>query len=378
MKEPMEVTAAEAERSAELGRRIAARIAAAGGWVPFADFMGWALYEPGLGYYATHDRPFGVEGDFVTAPEISPLFGAVLADRLAACVARTRTAVEFGAGSGALAADLLRRWAELGCLPRLYAIVEVSAGLAARQQARLEPLARELGVMLEWWEELPGEGIAATVVTNEVLDALPVHVVATMGEETVEQGVVVRGPDGGVGDGPQFDWEDRPLTAAAAAAVAEIALPRTEGERYVTEVSPAVRAWVRGVAERLRPGSCWVVADYGYPRPALYAPFRSRGTLLGYRRHRVVEEVLWGPGLVDLTAFVDFTGVVTAMEAGGLRVVEWRRQGEFLLQHGVLERLRERAEVGSRAYLQAARAVNRLIAPHEMGDLCMVVVGERC
>ncbi|HCO76705.1 MAG TPA: hypothetical protein DIT50_00640, partial [Rhodocyclaceae bacterium] len=130
-----------AARSAALAQRIAARIAAAGGWVPFADFMQWALYEPELGYYARHDQAFGPHGDFLTAPEISPLFGAVLADVLAPAVAETGLAVEFGAGSGALAEDLLTRWHALGVVPQRYAIVEVSAGLAARQAERLLPLA---------------------------------------------------------------------------------------------------------------------------------------------------------------------------------------------------------------------------------------------
>ncbi len=355
--------------SQRLAERIAERIEARGGWVPFADFMAWALYEPELGYYARHDRPFGERGDFVTAPEISPLFGAVLADVLAESAARTGLAVEFGAGSGALAEDLLERWAATGHLPRRYAIVEVSAGLAAQQRVRLTPLARQLGVALEWWSSLP-DSFAAAVVANEVLDVLPVHLVGTRGAETFERGVVVDRTQ------QRFAWADRPLTPAAAAALAEITLPRSATGEYLTEVAPAVRAWVASVGERLQPGSRLFLADYGYARQTLYAPFRSRGTLQGYFRHRVVDDLLWAPGAIDLTAFVDFTAVVATLTQVGLRVTTWMRQGEFLLAHGILERLLERAEPGSAAYVRAARAVNRLVMPHEMGELFQVVVAD--
>ncbi|WP_217126555.1 class I SAM-dependent methyltransferase [Hydrogenophilus thiooxidans] len=373
-----QLPAETAARSAALAQRIAARIAAAGGWVPFADFMQWALYEPELGYYARHDQAFGPHGDFLTAPEISPLFGAVLADVLASAVAATGLAVEFGAGSGALAEDLLTRWHALGVLPQRYAIVEVSAGLAARQAERLQPLAERLGVELVWWQRLP-ERFAAAVVANEVLDVLPVHVVGTRGAETFERGVVVAeaGTEAAASAAPRFAWADRPLTPAAASALAGIELPRSADGEYLSEVAPAVPVWVRTVAERLAPGSLWVLIDYGYERDILYAPFRSRGTLQGYYRHRVVEDVLAWPGAIDITAFVDFTAVVTALEASGLTVHEWRRQGDFLLRHGILERLTERAEPGSAAYVQAARAVQRLIMPHEMGELFQVVVAGR-
>ncbi|WP_459828408.1 class I SAM-dependent methyltransferase [Hydrogenophilus islandicus] len=360
-----------AARSQELAQRIAARIDAAGGWVPFADFMNWALYEPGLGYYARHDRPFGPLGDFITAPEISPLFGAVIADVLAESAAATGLAVEFGAGSGALAEDLLRRWQKIGAVPRDYAIVEVSAGLAARQRERLAPLAAELGVALHWWSALP-DLFAAAVVANEVLDVLPVHLVGTRGEETFERGVVVAAREP-----VAFAWADRPVTPVAAAALAEVVLPRSSDGEYLTEVAPAVAAWVATVAERLAPGSTWVLVDYGYERELLYAPFRSCGTLQGYSRHRVVEDLLAWPGAIDLTAFVDFTAVVTTLTRCGLTIAEWSRQGAFLLRHGVLERLAERAEPGSAAYVKAARAVQRLVMPHEMGELFQVVVAKR-
>jgi len=363
------LSSAQAAVSQRLAERIAERIEARGGWVPFADFMAWALYEPELGYYARHDRPFGERGDFVTAPEISPLFGAVVADRLADAVSRTGLVVEFGAGSGALAEDLLKRWAATGHLPHRYAIVEVSAGLAAEQRARLMPLASQLGVAVEWWSSLP-DSFAAAAVANEVLDVLPVHLVGTRGAETFERGVVVDYAN------QRFAWADRPLTPPAEAALAGIDLPRSSSSEYLTEVAPAVRAWVASVAERLQPGSRLFLADYGYARQTLYAPFRSRGTLQGYFRHQVVDDPLWAPGAIDLTAFVDFTAVVETLTEAGLQVVTWQRQGEFLLAHGILERLAERAEPGSAAYVRAARAVNRLIMPHEMGELFQVVVAE--
>lgn len=367
---PLELPPELAAASAELARSIAERIATNGGWVPFADFMQWALFEPGLGYYARADHPFGVEGDFLTAPEISPLFGAVLADVLAEAATTTGWAVEFGAGSGALAEDLLRRWAATGHLPRHYAIVEVSPGLAAQQRARLAPLAVELGVALHWWSTLPAP-FAAAVVANEVLDVLPVHRVGTRGAETFERGVVVTDPVR-----PRFGWADRPLTPPAAAALAEVRLPRSSKAEYVTEVAPAVRSWVTSVAERLAPGSRFLIVDYGYARDTYYAPFRASGTLQGYFRHRVIDDVLWAPGAIDITAFIDFTAVVEALTAAGLAVREWTRQGAFLLEHGILERLAERAEPGTGAYVRAARAVNRLVMPHEMGELFQVVVAD--
>ncbi len=358
----------DAERVAALTARLRERIAAAGGWLPFAEFMSAALYEPGLGYYAQHARAFGAAGDFLTAPEISPLFGTVLADALAADVARCGRVVEFGAGSGQLAEDLLRRWVASGVPVTEYAIVEVSAGLAAQQRERLQPLAQALGVRIDWWSQLPTE-LAAVVLANEVLDVLPVHVVATEGEATLELGVTWDEAQ------QRFVWREAALTPAAAQALAGIELPRSDEGRYVTEVAPAVSAWVRTIAAALTSGAVLALIDYGYPRESYYAPFRSRGTLLGYYRHRVVEDVLAAPGACDITAFVDFTRVLEALEQERVAVREFATQGQFLLRHGVLERLLERAAPGTAAYVKAARALQRLIAPHEMGELFWVVVG---
>ena len=254
--------------SAPLSRLIHAAIARAGGWLPFDRFMAMALYAPGLGYYASHGRKFGLlpqsGSDFVTAPELSPLFGRALARQLAQALqaSGTRELWEFGAGSGALAAQLLEA---LGDAIERYTIVELSGSLRERQRARLAAH----GAKLQWVDALP-DALAGVIVGNELLDAMPVQLLHFDGRAWLERGVIAQGE--------AFAWADRP-TALAPPAGGPFA-PGT-----VTEVHPQARAFIATLAERLSRGAAFFI-DYGFPEAEYYHPQRHMGTVMCHRAHR--------------------------------------------------------------------------------------------
>jgi SAM-dependent MidA family methyltransferase len=334
--------------SALLRDAIAQAIAAAGGWLPFDRYMELALYAPGLGYYARSD-PFGWwpagGSDFVTAPELTPLFGRALARQvqqaLAAC--EVDTLLEFGAGSGALAEVLLDT---LGERVRHYRVVELSGALRARQAQRLA----RFGARVQWLERLPGS-IDAVVIGNELLDAMPVKLIAFDGQQWCERGVVV-GADGA------FAWGDRHT----------VWRPPTEGAWLpgtVTEVHPQAQAFAAGIAQWLRRGAAFFI-DYGFPAHEYYHPQRVGGTLMCHRAHRADADPLADVGLKDITAHVDFTGIALAGQDAGLQVLGYTSQARFLLSCGLLE-LMQQADPRERA------AAHPLIAEHEMGELFKVI-----
>ena len=357
------------EQSLALLQLVQQRIDDNGGWLSFARYMELALYAPGLGYYSGGSRKFGPGGDFITAPELTPLFGQALATQLEQVMrASARNIIEAGAGTGLLAADVLRALESRGMLPETYAILEVSGELRARQQQTLADAVPHLMPRLRWLDRSP-ERFSGAVVANEVLDVMPVHLLAVRPGGIFERGVA-RGIEGGLA------WDERPAEAAVLAAAKALDLPVPEQGVYVTELNLAARAWIADWAERLESGAVLMI-DYGYPRAEYYLPSRSSGSLLCYYRHRAHADPLLWPGLNDITAFVDFTSVAEAAFDAGLDVLGYTSQASFLFNCGILSLLAQRGPEESADYIRAARAVQRLTTPQEMGELFKVLAVSR-
>jgi len=343
---------------------LRAAIAAGGGRVTFARYMELALYAPGLGYYSAGATKLGAAGDFVTAPEMTPLYAGALATQVAAILAATgrREILELGGGSGRLAADLLRALAARDALPSRYAMLEVSAELASRQRATL---ARDAAAHLErvvWVDALP-DAIDGAVVANEVLDAIPVPLVARRNGEYRERVVTWDDARGA------FAWDEQPADARVAA-LAAARFP--ESGDYLSEVNPAAEALVEEVGRRLR-GGAMLVVDYGFPAAEYYHPQRSQGTLMCHYRHRAHGDPFAWPGLTDITAHVDFTAMAEAGERAGLAVAGFAAQAPFLIGCGILDALAATGAPESPAYIRAAASVQKLLAPSEMGELFKVL-----
>ena len=338
--------------------RVHKAILAADGWLPFDQFMALALYEPGLGYYANQQPKFGrmpqSGSDFVTAPELSPLFGATLAQQVAEALSATGTdeVWEFGAGSGALAYQLLSELQRLGCKLKRYNIMDLSSTLKARQQAKLA----EFGAQVQWLSQWP-EAMQGVVVGNEVLDAMPVKLLHRIQGDWHERGVVVahETPDG-------LAWEDRPTALR----------PPLEpvGEHdYLTEIQAQGEAFVASLAERLlasEKGGAAFFLDYGFPESEFFHPERHMGTVMCHQAHKADANPLASVGLKDITAHVNFTGIALAGQDAGLNVLGYTSQARFLLNLGLAERM------AASALLERAQAM-KLISEHEMGELFKVV-----
>jgi SAM-dependent MidA family methyltransferase len=334
--------------SAALTERVCQAIAAAGGWLPFDRLMAMALYEPGLGYYANDSRKFGLfpqsGSDFVTAPELSPLFGRALAAQVAQGLAASGSArvTEFGAGSGALAEQLLDT---LGDAVADYAIVDLSGSLRARQQQRLARFAPRV----RWLDAWP-DAIDGVVLGNEVLDAMPVQLIAFDGAQWRERGVVWQGE--------RLAWQDRPTHLRPP-------VDATFPPGTVTERHAQACAFVASLVERLARGLVLLI-DYGFPEAEYYHPQRHGGTLMCHRAHRSDDEPLVDLGEKDITAHVDFTAIALAAQDAGADVLGYTSQARFLVNCG-LPALMAEADAPARA------AAHKLIAEHEMGELFKVL-----
>ena len=358
--------------AATLGERIAAEIATAGGWLPFDRFMQMALYAPGGGYYARDARQFGVlakdGSDFVTAPELSPLFARALTAQIAESLAATGTdeVWEFGAGSGALAAGLIDALDALGQPLARYTIVDVSGALRARQQARLAAH----GERVRWASQLPN-ALRGVVVGNEVLDAMPVKLLARRAGAWHERGVVLESnrPPALYGQAPAaieneaiwFSWQDRRTELRPPSEV-------DGAHDYVTEIHPQARAFIATVAGLLQRGGAGAAyfIDYGFPEAEYYHPQRDAGTLVCHRAHRVDDDPLSDVGDKDITAHVNFTDVALAAQDAGLDVLGYTSQSRFLLNCGIAPMMEASA-------LPARATAMKLLAEHEMGELFKVI-----
>jgi SAM-dependent MidA family methyltransferase len=357
-----EPDAAARAHGAAVSAAVALEIDAAGGWIALEAYLRFVLYAPGLGYYVAGARKFGAAGDFVTAPELSPLFGATLAVEVAAHLLRHGgDVIELGAGTGRLAADLMRGLDAAAAMPGRYAILEVSPDLRERQRATLAREVPTLAARVEWLDALPSrwDGV---VVMNEVLDAVPPHVLMRRGGRWFERGVVRTGAG--------FVLEDRPLGPGTLRELGEARFPA--GIDYASEVNPAAEALVEGLGRRAGQGTILAI-DYGFPRGEYYHPQRATGTLMGHYRHRAHADPLLWPGLTDLTAHVDFTAIAEAGVRAGLSVAGFASQAAFLLSCGILDRLAAVGPPTSADYVRAAAAVQKLLSPAEMGELFKVL-----
>ncbi len=404
---------------------ICDEIAASGGQISFARYMALALYAPGLGYYSAGSHKFGEAGDFVTAPELSPLFSR--------CVARQCQQVlthlgggdilEVGAGSGVMAADVLAELESLDCLPGHYFILEVSADLRQRQQQTVAAQVPHLAGRVCWLDALPAVGFQGVVLANELLDAMPVHVfgVAEQGGRSRHPasdgtgrtlrlrsslcdgyeryvgwdgrssascdvhgctsvaggrmpGVTARGTCPSVDGAGQFVWRDGPLSDVRLAA--RIAtLVDEQGEfmpGYISEINLAAEDWLRSIAALLTRGMVLLI-DYGFPRREYYHAQRSAGTLMCHYRHRAHPDPLILPGLQDITAHVDFTTLAEVASEAGLAVAGFTAQAYFLLSSGLDEMTAASDPNDVRQHLMLMQQVKKLTLPSEMGELFKVM-----
>jgi len=354
--------------SAALCEAIAARVRAAGGIIGFDEYMDLALYAPGIGYYSAGARKFGPAGDFVTAPELSPLFGQALAGWCARSLQGIGggDVLEIGAGSGALAADLLAGWPDTVPLPRHYLILEVSADLRERQRHKLAAQVPALLDRVRWLEAWP-VALTGVILANEVLDALPVRRFRRSGMELDEIGV------GLCGDG--FGWAERPadpeLVAAVAAIEADLGAPLPAG--YVGETCPRLPGFIASLGDSLVQGAA-LLLDYGCSRREYYHPQQFTGRLACHYRHRAHADPFLYPGLQDITAWVDFSAVAAAAASSGLPVAGYATQASFLIAAGIEERFAAAVASGGRAALEAAQQARTLLLPGEMGETVKAMV----
>jgi SAM-dependent MidA family methyltransferase len=341
-----------AQRANPLTRIIDAALERAGGWLPFDRFMALALYAPGLGYYARGSRQFGAMpasgSDFVTAPEMSPLFGAALARQVVQALDATATDElwEFGAGSGALAAQLVQA---LGERVQRYSIVDLSGALRARQRETLAPF----GARVRWLDALP-DAMQGVVIGNEVLDAMPVQLLHWDGAAWFERGVVA------AGDALAFADRSTALRPPLQAGF----VPGT-----TTEIHPQAEAFIRTLADRLERGAAFFI-DYGFPDAEYYLPERSGGTLMCHRAHVADSDPLVEVGEKDITAHVNFSAIALTAQEAGFEVLGYTSQARFLLNCGLAQAM---AQAQEKSDWPALAAAQKLIAEHEMGELFKVI-----
>jgi len=364
-----EPTADELVHVAAVRECIFEAIDRAGGRLSFERYMDLALYAPGLGYYVAGARTFGRDGDFVTAPELSPLFGATLARQCAEVLGRTGgSIVEFGGGSGRLAAALLAELAAHDALPEFYCIVELSPALRVRQRETIAARVPDALPRVRWLTDAPVAPLDGIVIANEVLDALPVCLFARVAGVDYERGVT-RDAAGGLA------WTRWPADASLSRAIAECFATASPPADFVSEVNPRVGLWLADLPRFLRRGVALLI-DYGDARHARYHAENDGGSLRCYFRHRVLDDPLRHPGLQDITASVDFTRVATAACDAGFTVLGYATQTSFLLACGIEEILH--SHLGDpAAHARRALEARILLLPQEMGTRCKVLAVSR-
>lgn len=332
--------------------------------MPFVDFMQMALYHPEFGYYSAGLPKFGPQGDFITAPELTPLFGQALANQCQEILTQVTEPVllEFGAGSGRLCVDLLRRLEQLDCLPERYLILDVSAHLRQRQKDLIEAEIPHLASRVNWLDRWPTQAFNGVLLANEVLDAMPVHRFLQREDGLYES--IIRLDGNG-----QPEEAFRPVTDPRLAQHVRDKLPELPTP-YLSEANLFLDGWMAETAALLTRGAMLLI-DYGFPRAEYYHPDRNQGTLMCHHRHRAHTNPLAHPGEEDITAHVDFTQVAEAADAAGWQVAGYTSQAAFLLANGLLNLLEDVTDARER--IKAQQAVKQLLQPTEMGELFKVI-----
>ncbi|MEQ1527086.1 MAG: SAM-dependent methyltransferase [Gallionella sp.] len=365
------------QHSTQLCELIRRDIAANGGWISFARYMELALYAPSLGYYTAGAHKFGEAGDFITAPELSPLFGRTVAKQVAEIMLHSAPHIlELGAGSGKLAADMLAELEQLGSLPDSYSILEVSADLRERQQILIRERLPHLFNRLYWLDALPTKFNGA-IIANEVLDALPVYLVhwqvsdgipplsplpqGARGLVLLERGVALSGND--------FIWQERAICDSALLEAAQkISVP----DGYVSEICLSARGLINSLAQRLEQGAMLFI-DYGFGAREFYHPQRNNGTLMCHYRHHAHDDPFFLPGLQDITAHVNFTDIAECGIDAGLELMGYTSQAFFLINCGITQLLKDTSPENLRDYLPLSAQLQKLTSPAEMGELLKVI-----
>lgn len=350
-------TEATLQHSEQFKQYLIEKIEESGGIISFEQFMQMALYAPNLGYYSADLKKFGETGDFITAPELSPLFSQYLAHQ---CLQLFENAniLEFGAGSGAMALGILTELQRLNKLPQHYYIVEISETLKQRQQEKLANFKEQV----IWLEQLPAqfEGI---ILANEVLDAMPVKKFHIDEHKEIKEWFVTFKEN-------HFEWVLQPADEILKEAVDN--LNQNFPTNYSSEINLFLNPWIQSLGEMLTKGVILLI-DYGFPRSEYYLSQRNEGTLMCHYRHYAHTNPLLYVGLQDITAHVDFTAIFEAAQQAGLEVMGYTSQGDFLLQGGMLNLITNFEELSLQERLKFAQQIKQLTLPHEMGELFKVI-----
>ncbi len=358
--------AAAAAHSRRLADLIRDEACARGGLLPFDRFMELALYARGMGYYVAGARKLGAQGDFVTAPELSPLFGRCVAEQCLQALDALQggSIMEFGAGTGALSAEVLSALAGKGSLPSHYLILEPSPDLRERQQGLLTERLPDLLPRVQWLDRLP-TGFRGCVLANEVLDAMPVHRFRIGADREPLELFVKPSGDG---------WEEVADAPASPGLVEAVQALQSAGlavePGYESEINLRLGPWIRALAESMDAGLALLI-DYGYPRSLYYLPERSKGTLICHYRHRARADPYFHPGLQDITAHVDFTSAAQAARLAGLRLAGFTTQAHFLIGCGLDRLLAEAADDPDAMGL--ILGAKQLVLPSAMGERFQVM-----
>ena len=370
-------SAEAAAHSNKVKERIIEAIESAGGQIRFADYMNLALYAPGLGYYSAGLKKFGRQGDFITAPEISPLFSRCLAIQCCHIMQQSglNTLLEAGAGSGIMAIDIMQELERQDSLPEQYLILELSAELRDRQQQAIADKIPHLASRFHWLDQLPARPFNGIVIANELLDAMPVHLLRLSGTQNFERFVAL--------DKEQaFVWQDQSIEDPRLNDIADEirnihrsmqALNDKPGRDYITEVNLLAMDWIRSIADMMEQGAILLV-DYGYTTREYYHPQRFMGTLMCHYQHHRHDDPFYLPGMQDITAHVNFSHIARSAEAAGLTLCGFTTQAHFLMAGGLVELTRDLDPDDVVRFTETARQIKMLTLPEEMGELFKVIL----
>ena len=360
------LTSLEMEHSKLLGSKIATEIASQGGWIAFSRYMEMALYEPGMGYYSAGAHKLGAGGDFTTAPELSPLFGAAIVSTILPVLEGLKAQgvpakiLEFGAGTGKLAESILTRLNDLGFQLDGYDIIEISPDLTQRQQERLHKLAAELELSTKcsWLSSLT-ENFKGVILANEVIDAIPCDAIIYQNGFWYWYGVSFAED--------KFFWKTgKPVEQAL---LPESLLSGNFSEGYVTELHPQANAWIRQIAKQLDAG-LFLTFDYGFPESEYYHPQRIEGTLMAHHRHHAIQDPFYLPGLCDLTTHVEWAQIARSALAENVDDVYLTNQAAFLLDAGIGDIALEIGDPSNpETFLPISNSLQKLLSEAEMGEL---------